>query len=181
VHAPPFSPDGKWPAPGSADRAVKVWDVESGTRLYTLGDPTDWVYCLAWSPDGRHLAAAGVDRSIRVWEANRDGGRLALAAFAHEGPVWRLGYGPDGKTLYSVGEDRVIKAWDAAKLVETKVLPAQPDAVLSLAVSPKGGQLAVGRFDGVAVLLDPATGKVTAQPLPAKPVAPKAERLAPPG
>jgi WD40 repeat protein len=181
VYGLAFHPGGKLLASGSADRAVKVWDVETGARLYTLGDPTDWVYCVTWSPDGKHLAAAGVDRSIRVWSADEHGGKLAVAAFAHEGPVWRIGYGPGGKTLYSVGEDRVIKAWDAAKLVETKVFPAQPEAVLSLAVSPKGNQLAVGCFDGVALLLDSATGKPTAQVLPPKPVPPKAEKLSPSG
>jgi hypothetical protein len=181
VYGLAFHSNGKLLASGSADRAVKVWDVDTGTRLYTLGDPTDWVYCVTWSPDGKHLAAAGVDRSVRVWAADESGGKLVQAAFAHEGPVWRIGYGPGGKTLYSVGEDRVIKAWDAAKMVETKVFPAQPEAVLSLAVSPKGNQLAVGRFDGIAVLLDSLTGKPTAQPLPPKPLPPKAEKLSPTG
>jgi hypothetical protein len=181
VYGLAFHPNGKLLASGSADRAVKVWDVDTGTRLYTLGDPTDWVYCVTWSPDGKHLAAAGVDRSIRVWAADEHGGKLAVAAFAHEGPVWRIGYGPTGTTLYSIGEDRVIKAWDAAKLVEKTVFPAQPDAVLSVAVSPKGDRLAVGRFDGIAVLLDSATGKPAAQLLPPKPLPPKAERLSPTG
>jgi WD40 repeat protein len=181
VYALAFHPNGRLLASGSADRAVKVWDVDTGTRLYTLGDPTDWVYCVTWSPDGKHLAAAGVDKSVRVWAADEQGGKLAVAAYAHEGPVWRIVYGPGGKTLYSVGEDRVIKAWDAVKLVETKVFPAQPEAVLSLAVSPKGNQLTVGRFDGVALLLDSTTGKPTAQVLPPKPVPPKAEKLSPTG
>jgi len=26
------------------------WDVASGTRLYTLGESTDWVYAVAWAP-----------------------------------------------------------------------------------------------------------------------------------
>lgn len=181
IYALAFHPNGKLLASGSADRAVKVWDADTGTRLYTLGDPTDWVYCVAWSPDGRHLAAAGVDKTIRVWAADATGGKLAVTAFAHEGPVWRIAYGPGGKTLYSVGEDRVVKAWDAAKLAETKVFPAQPEAVLALAVSPTGVRLAVGRFDGVALLLDPATGKPTAQVLPPKPVPPKADTLSPAG
>ena len=179
VHGLAFHPDGKLLASASADRTVKVWDADTGQRLYTLGDATDWLYCLAWSPDGKRLAAGGVDKSLRVWEADRDGGKLALAAFAHERPVWRLGYTSDGETLYSVGEDRVITAWDAAKLSESKVLPAQAEAVLAFAVRPDGKQLAVGLFDGSGLLVDSATGKATAQPLPAKPVPPKPEKLTP--
>ena len=176
-----FHPDGQLLASASADRAVKVWDVATGTRLYTLGDSTDWVYALAWSPDKKHLAAAGVDKSIRVWEADRDGGKLVHAVFAHDRPVWRIGYTGDGKTLYSAGEDRVIKAWDAAKMVESQVLPPQADTILALAVRPDGKQLAVGLFDGTGLLIDAATGKATAQPLPPKPVVPKPEKLTPNG
>src|SRR5579871_4433620 len=169
VYGIAFSPDGKLLASAAADRAVKVWDVASGKRLYTLSDATDWVYAVAWSPDGKHLAAAGVDRSIRVWEANAEGGKLVQSAFAHEGPVLRLVYSADGKTLYSLSEDRSVKSWDTSKLSEKKVYPRQPEAVLSLAVSPDGKQIALGRYDGALVLLDESTGEQLAQPLPTRP------------
>ena len=153
----------------------------TGKRLYTLGDPTDWVYCVSWSPDKKHLAAAGVDKSVRVWVADKEGGKLVHAVFAHEKPVWRLAYSSDGATLFTAGEDRIIKSWDAAKMMEKKVFNAQPDAVLDFAVGPGGKQLAVARFDGALVLLDAATGKATNQPLPARPVTPKAAKITPMG
>lgn len=179
VYGLSFHPESRLLASASADRTVKVWDIESGKRLYTLSDPTDWVYSVAWSPDKKHLAAAGADRSIRVWTADRDGGTLVHSAFAHTAPVWRLVYTADGRTIYSAGEDRVIKAWDAAKMVESRTLPAQPDTVLALAVRPDGKQLAMGRFDGVAELLDPEAGKVQFRLFPAKPLKLIAERLNP--
>jgi WD40 repeat protein len=179
VYGLAFSPDGRLLASAAADRAVKVWDVATGGRLYTLGESTDWLYAAAWSPDGRHLAAGGVDKSIRVWEVSASGGRLAESVFAHEGPVVRLAYSADGQTLYSVSEDRTAKAWDTARMTERRVYPRQPEAVLALAVRPDHKQLALGRYDGVVVLLDEATGHVQAEPLPAKPKPPQLQKITP--
>jgi hypothetical protein len=175
-----WSPDGKLLASAAADRAVKVWDVATGRRLYTLGEATDWVYAVAWSPQGQFLAAGGVDKSVRIWEVNAEKGRLAHSAFAHEGAITRLVYSADGKTLYSLSEDRTAKAWAAANLVERAVYSKQADAILSLAVRPDQKQLALGRFDGVAMLVEEATGKVQADLLPIKPKPPQVTRLSPP-
>jgi WD40 repeat protein len=180
VYSLAFNPDSTLLVSGAADRAVKVWDVATGNRLYTLGESTDWVYAVAWSPGGKHVAAAGVDRSIRVWEVDRTGGKVVHSVFAHEGPVTRLFYSRDGKTLYSLSEDRSAKAWDTAKMVERRVYPRQPETPLSLALSPDQKQIAIGRFDGVVVLLDEATGKVIGQPLPIKPKPPVLAKIAPP-
>jgi WD40 repeat protein len=179
VYGVAFNSDGQLLASAAADRAVKVWDVATGKRLYTLGDSTDWVYAVTWSPDGRHLTAAGIDKSIRIWEASAAGGKLLHSVFAHEGPVLRLAYAADGGTLYSLSEDRTIKAWDTVRMVERKVYPKQPEATLALAVRPDHQQLAVGRYDGVVQLLDEATGKLLAQPLPAKPKPPRLNKITP--
>jgi WD40 repeat protein len=187
VYSVSFSPDGKLLASAGADRAVKVWDLATGKRLFTLGEPTDWVYACAWSPvmpAGEEptylLAAAGVDRSIRVWKVNAEEGKIVHSVFAHEGPILQLVYSADGKTLYSLSEDRRVKAWDTVRMVERRRgYPRHDDAVLSLAVRPDERQLAIGGYDGALALLDGPTGKVIARPLPRKPQLPIPKKVEP--
>ncbi|MEJ5275385.1 MAG: WD40 repeat domain-containing protein [Thermogemmata sp.] len=154
VYGLAFHPRGSWLASAGADRAVKVWRVEDGQRLYTLGEMTDWVYCVAWHPDGKHLAAGGVDKTIRCWAADEKGGKLIASVFAHEKPVWRLAFQSDGEVLYSVGEEGVIKLWNVPRLTERRVLPAQVETVLDLAVHPQQPRLLLGRYDGQALVID---------------------------
>lgn len=178
VYGVAFHPDGKLLATCAADRTVKVWDADTGKRLYTLGEATDWLYTVAWSPDGKHIAAAGVDKTIRVWRVTSTEGKLIIAQFAHEAPVTKLAYSPDGKTIYTSAENRTLKAWHADTLTEKKVYAMQSDTVLALAVRPDGKQLALGRYDGTLALLDPTTGTMT-DVLPTKPKPPTVTKTAP--
>lgn len=179
VYGLAYHPQGALLASAGADRAVKVWDVAASKRLYTLSDATDWVYAIAWHPNGTELAAAGVDKSIRVWKADRDGGKLVHSVFAHQEAVGKLLYTPDGRSLFSASEAKSIKRWDSTKMVEQLVFPPQAETILALAVRGDGKELAVGRFDGVCQLLDSATGKLVAEPLPVKPKPPTLNKVSP--
>jgi WD40 repeat protein len=68
VKAVAFSPDGRRIASGARDRAIHVWDAESGQELACLRRHQDDVNCMEFSPDGRRLVSGGNDRTLRLWD-----------------------------------------------------------------------------------------------------------------
>ena len=52
-----ISPDGKMLASGSADKTVRLWDVETGEHLKTLTGHTEPLRAVRFSPDGLILAS----------------------------------------------------------------------------------------------------------------------------
>lgn len=176
VYAVAFSPDGAMLASAGGDRTVKLWNPATGERIQTLSDSTDAVFTLAFSPDGKIVAAGGADKMIRLWAADAasqkfsatsvTGSTLLKSSFAHDAGVLRLLFSPDGARIFTTSEDRTIKVWDAATLLEDHHHEAQPDWVMSLALSPDGRLLAAGRFDATGAIYDAVAGKPLASLVP---------------
>ena len=111
-----------------------------GTPLHTLGDPTDWVYCVAWSPDKKHLSPV------------ESTGRLACGQPIEMEVSWSIPYTltrrPFGEsptrmaapTVFTAGEDRIIKAWKTCSTCRKRKSLANN---LKRSSSPVGKQLAV--------------------------------------
>src|SRR3954452_19564704 len=69
VLAVAISPDGRSIASGAWNRAVTIWDAQSGRALRTMRGHTDRVITVAFSPDGRWVVSGARDATARVWES----------------------------------------------------------------------------------------------------------------
>lgn len=109
VFAVAFSPDSKLLAAAGADRAIRVWEVESGKELVLIEDHADWILDVSFSPDGKRLVSASRDKTSKVFDVEK---KESLVTFpGHGQTVYTAAFHPDGKRVYSGGEDNLIRIW----------------------------------------------------------------------
>ena len=138
---------------------MKIWNVGTGRRLYTLSDALDGLTGVAYSPDGSEIAAAGYDKTIYVWKLAEDEGHLRQSLIADQDSILAIAWAGDAQTLVTASSDGSIRLRNPATLDLTSVLDRQPDWVETLDLSPDGKWLAAGRYNGSLSLYNVATAK----------------------
>ncbi|RUT07541.1 hypothetical protein DSM106972_018010 [Dulcicalothrix desertica PCC 7102] len=66
----PISPDGKSIASGGLDGEIRLWNLETGQLLHTIGAHSKQVVSLAMSQDGKTLVSGSSDDTVKVWQSN---------------------------------------------------------------------------------------------------------------
>ncbi|WP_197169226.1 protein kinase domain-containing protein [Novipirellula galeiformis] len=120
-------------ASASADRTIRLWNIETGTLVRTLVGHTAEVWSVAFSAQADRLVTASQDFTARVWSV-RTG--LELQRFReHSEPVFCAAFSPDGKSVTSGGYDKRLLVWKAdrfepvqATLVDEVIKRLDPNA-----------------------------------------------------
>jgi WD40 repeat protein len=72
ISALAFTPNGHFLISGSADRTIRLWDMNNTSNPIRLQNHRDGISALAFSPDGKTLIAADLSETIYVWNTNID-------------------------------------------------------------------------------------------------------------
>jgi hypothetical protein len=157
ANAVAFSPDGRRALVASADRSVRLRDVEGRRDVKRLIGHTASVWAVAFSPDMSKAISGGIDGSMRVW--NLDTGSELAKLSGHLGLVSAVAFSPDGTKAISGGYDGAVIWWDVATGRELRRLEGGATPVHAVALHPSKPLAAV--IAGRAVVLwDTATGDV---------------------
>jgi WD40 repeat protein len=152
---PPEQPiqEGKTPATGSENGAIRLWDVATGGQIGgPLTGHTGSVSSVAFSPASKILASGYGDGAIRLWDV-ATGRQIGGPLTGHTGSVSSVAFSPDGKTLASGSADGTVRLWDVATGLQIgDPLTGHTGTVSSVMFSPNGKILASGSGDGTTRL-----------------------------
>lgn len=134
--------DGQRAISGSADKTVKVWDVETGRCLTTLKGHTDKVWGVAITADGRRAVSGSVDKTVRIWDVETSSHLATLEG--HTDAVTEVAITPDGRRVISGSRDESVRVWDVDSGRCLVTLNAHTAAIMGVAVTADGRRVVSG-------------------------------------
>ena len=150
-----LSSDGTLLAAGVATGEIWVYDLESGTLVFSCTGHTDGVWAVAFSPDMQLLASSSDDQSVRLWSVGT--GECVRVFNGHTDRVRSVAFHPNGDMLASGSDDTQCILWEVKSGSCLDILRGHTDRVWSIAFSHDGRMLATGSTDQTILLWDIAS------------------------
>lgn len=145
VFAVRFLPDGKRFATGSADRLIKIWNIDDlSAPEKSLSGHNAPIRSIRFNNDGTLMASYSLDSESILWDLSSDSQKKINAGYTQQ-----IALSSDGKFLAVGGEDEITIEIKNTETLETEIiLDDHFDAVICVDFSGTSQQLVSGSIDG---------------------------------
>lgn len=156
VNAVAVSGDGRRAVSGSADRTLKVWNLDTGLLLRTLVGHADSINAVAVTPDGKQAVSASYDKTLRVW--NLDSGLEVFQLTGHTDVVNAIAIPQNVHQAVSCSDDHTVRVWNLTTGEEIHTLTGHAAQVATVVLTPDGTRAVSASFDCTLRVWDLAAG-----------------------
>jgi WD40 repeat protein len=150
------TPDSRFAISGSADKTLKVWDLETGVEVRTLKGHKNFAHAVTVTPDSRFAVFGSDDNTLKVWDLET--GAEVRTLKGHTDWVWSVTVTPDSRFIISGSWDNTLKVWDLETGMEVRTLEGHTDSVRSVTVTPDSRFAISGSVDKTLRVWDLETG-----------------------
>jgi WD40 repeat protein len=136
---------------------ISIWDVATGEKLPSMGEPNQLILAFAVAPDGKALVSTGMDATLYRWDVAT--GKELPAPQGHRGRIRAIAFTRDGKSIVTLSDDRTARRWRADTGKELGRVEPKLQRLVGAALSGDGSLAAFGDLDGSITLWDIAKGE----------------------
>ncbi len=151
------TPDGKTVVSASADKTLKVWDLETGGCHATFQGHTKFVGNVVVTPDGKTVVSASEDKTLKVWDLAT--GHCRVTFEGHAGFARGMVVTPDGKTVVSASADQTLKVWDLETGECRATFQGHSLGLWNVVITPDGKTVVSASSDKTLKVWDLETGQ----------------------
>jgi WD40 repeat protein/serine/threonine protein kinase len=95
------------------ERAVRLWDMQTGKELCVLKGHTDRIVSLSFDAKGERLLTASWDKTARIWDV-KSGKTLHVLADS-DGSLELAEFSPDGRRALTIGKPGILEGTDIVR------------------------------------------------------------------
>ena len=102
--------DSKYIISGSADKTIRLWDLNSKRQECILQGHSNIVIRIAVTQDNKYIVSASFDKTVRIWDLQQKVQIVILNG--HTDEVYCIGVTSDNQYIASGSADKTVRLWN---------------------------------------------------------------------